>query len=453
MKAAVLALLCVAQFIDVLGVTVAVVALPSIGRDLGASASTAQWVISGYALSFGGLLLLAGRAADRFGRRRMFTVGLLAFAAASLACGLAGSIPVLLVARAAQGAAAAVVVPAALALLSATFAAEPARTRALAIWTAAAAGGGAAGFLVGGLVTGAAGWRWVFLLNVPIALVAALLAPRLLSESRGAQQRLDVRGALLGSAGLASAIGGLTLAAQQGLAAAATLIALLAGVAALAAFAIVEARHEAPLLALAVLRRGAIAGPAALACLLTATTSGAAVLVTAHLQDVLGRSPAATGAAFLPFSVLVAAGSLAGPCLIVRIGRRGAIVVGLALVAAGMLLFTAASPHGGTFAIVGGLAISGAGLGCASVAATAIGMAAAARADQGLVAGILNTATQVGTAAGVAILGGLAAAVTAAASGDHDGALVAGFDAAWYAAAALAAAGAVAVALLGRHAG
>jgi len=387
-----LALLCVAQFIDVLGVTVAVVALPSIARELHAGPATAGWVISAYALSFGGLLLAGGRAADVFGRRRVFTAGLLAFAAASLACGLAGSAPLLVAARAAQGAAAAAIVPAALALLSATFAAGAARTRALAVWTAAAAGGGAAGFFLGGVVTGVAGWRWVFLLNVPIALAAAALAPRLLAESRAERRRLRLRRAV-----------------------------------------------------------GAAAGPATVACVLTATTSGAAVLATTYLQDVLGRSPTATGLAFVPFSLAVAAGSLSGPRIVARLGRRGAIASGLAVVAAAMLVFELASADSGLVALLAGFTVAGAGLGWASVATTEAGMASAAADEQGLVAGLLNTATQLGTAAGVAILGALAAAVTAAHAGGREAGLVAGYHAGWLAAAALAATAAIAVATASRR--
>ncbi len=387
-----LALLCVAQFIDVLGVTVAIVALPSIARDLDAGPSTSGWVISAYALSFGGLLLAGGRLADLLGRRSVFACGLLAFAAASLACGLASSAPMLVAARVVQGGAAAAVVPAALALLSDTFPAGPERTRALAVWTAAAAGGGAAGFFVGGIVTGALGWRWVFLLNVPVALAAAALAPRLLAESRARQRRLRLRRAL-----------------------------------------------------------GASAGPAAIACVLTASTGGAAVLLTAHMQDVLGGTPAATGLAFVPFSVAVAAASLAAPRFAGRLGRSSTIASGLGAIAAGMLVFAIASENGGWVALIAGLAIIGAGLGWASVATTAAGMASAAADKQGLVAGLLNTATQLGTAAGVALLGALAAAVTAAHAGGREPALAAGHHAGWLAAAALAGAGAIAVATRSRR--
>ena len=389
-----LALLCVAQFIDVLGVTVAIVALPSIARALDAEPSTSGWVISAYALSFGGLLLAGGRLADLLGRRRVFVGGLLAFALASLACGLATSAAMLIAARVAQGAAAAAVVPAALALLSDTFPGGAQRTRAVAIWTAAAAGGGASGFFLGGVVTGALGWRWVFLLNVPIALAAAALAPRLLAESRAKRKRVRLRRALAASA-----------------------------------------------------------GPAAVAAVLTATTGGAAVLATAYLQDVLERSPASAGFVFVPFSLAVVAGSVIGPRIVERAGRTATIALGLAAVAAGLLVpAIASSDSAGLGALLAGLAISGAGLGLASVAATSAGMASAAADEQGLVAGLLNTATQLGTAVGVASLGALAAAVTAAAdSGTGDKELVTGYHAGWLAAAALAGAGALVAATLSRR--
>jgi MFS family permease len=382
-----LAVLCVAQFVEVLGVTVAVVALPSIARDLGAGAATVQWAVTAYALTFGGLLLAGGRAADRLGRRRVFVAGVLGFAAASLACGLAASAPALIAARAVQGAAAAVVVPAALSLLTATFGADPAlRTRALAVWTAAAAGGGASGFLLGGVVTGVLGWRWVFLCNVPVALAAAAIAPRVLDEARAGARRTRVVDALR--------------------------------------------------------RRGVVRG-AAVSFTLTATTSSAAVLVTAHLQEVLGRSPAATGLVFVAFSVAAALGSLLGPRLVARIGRDGTITLGLGVVAAGIALLVLSGTDDGVATIAIGLAVSGAGLGWAAVAATETGMAGADDAEQGVAAGVLNTATQLGTAIGVAVIGTLAAWRTGSIGGPRDAALVDGFHLGWLVAAGLAAAAAL----------
>jgi MFS family permease len=445
-----LALVCVAQFIDVLGVTAVVVALPSIGPDLRGGAEALQWVVSVYALCFGGFLLLAGRAADLFGPRRMFVGGLVVFASASAACGLAPSLVVMLGARAVQGTAAAAMVPSALSLLTATFRGGPKATWALGIWTAAAAGGGATGFLVGGLLSASVGWRSVFLLFVPICLLTAALAHQLLAESRGAGvPGLDVAGALLVTLGLGSAIAGLAMAAEHGLASSAAIIAMLAGIALLGAFVFVEARHENAIVPLPVLRRPRIAGSAAVAFTLTATTSGAAILVTSYLQKVRFKTPAITGLVFLPFSALVIAGSLAGPQILRRAGGRATLVLGMLCVAAGLLTYTTAGEEAGIPAVACGLAISGAGLGSASVAATSIGIGSAGRSEQGLVAGILNAATQLGTAAGVAVLGALANAHTEAAvpRGRVARIPVDGFHRGWFAAAAIATGAATLVAL------
>ena len=439
---AVLALLCVAQFVDVLGVTVAVVALPVIAQDLDAAPSTVQWVVGGYALCFGGLLLLCGRVADLFGRRRLFVAGLVAFGAASLACGLAPTAGLLLAARGAQGAAAAAVVPAALALLASAFPAGEHRARALAAWTAAGAGGGAAGFRVGGLVTDALGWRWIFLLLAPIALAGAALAPRLLTEARADEApALDVVGAVLGTAGLGATLAALTLAADRGPADPLTIVVLIAGCALLAAFAREQLRRRTPLVPPAVVRRRGVAGACAVAFALTATTGGAAVLVTGQVQEVLGRSAATAGMVFLPFSLLVVAGSLAGPRIVALVGGRRAAAAGLFAVALGMAFFALAGAAGGLAGLVAGLAVSGAGLGWASVAATGAGMAAAQEGEQGLVAGVLNTATQVGTAFGVAALGGVAAIPAVLEDGHRAG---------WLAALGLAVAAALATALARR---
>jgi MFS family permease len=219
-RGAALALLCVAQFVDVLGVTIVIVALPTIGRDLGLAEQDLQWVASIYALCFGGFLLLAGRAADLYGRRRLFAAGLALLTVASLACGLAGSPMVLVAARAVQGLGAAVAVPAALSLLTTTFPQGPERTRALGIWTAAAAGGGVTGFFLGGVLTGALGWPWVFWVNVPVGVLCLALTPVLLAESRDqtSARRLDVAGAVTGTAGLVLLVYGSTRAEQAGFA-------------------------------------------------------------------------------------------------------------------------------------------------------------------------------------------------------------------------------------------
>jgi EmrB/QacA subfamily drug resistance transporter len=454
--AAVLALLCVAQFVDVLGVTIVVVALPSIQRDLGFSAAGLQWVVSTYALLFGGFLMLSGRAADLYGRRRLFVSGLALFAAASLACGLARSPAWLVVARAVQGLGAALVVPAALSILTTTFSAGGVRNRALGIWTAAAAGGGAAGFLLGGLLTQGLGWRWVFLVNVPVVAAALVLAPALIRESRdpAASARLDLLGAVTVTGGLVALIYGLTRAEETGFGAAGTLAAVVAAAVLLAAFPLVERQVPDPLAPAAVLRSPELIGANLVAFTLTAVTSSAGLLATLYLQQVLDYSPSATGLALLPFSLAVIAGSFAGGWLVGRIAARSTMLAGLLAVTAAMLLVTAISAGGGVGYLVAGVSLAGAGLGCASVAATATGTAAVAADRQGLASGLLNTAAQLGTAIGIAALATVAAARAQALAGPAEpnaAALVAGFRLAYLVAAALSLAGCATALLLVRR--
>jgi EmrB/QacA subfamily drug resistance transporter len=449
-----LALLCVAQFIDVLGVTVVIVALPSIQRELGFAGQDLQWVVSVYALVFGGCLLLAGRAGDAFGPRRLFMLGLGLFGAASFACGLAPSPLSLVISRAAQALGAAMVVPAALALLTTIYPQGPGRDRALAVWTAAAAGGGAAGFVLGGLITASLGWEWVFLINTPIALISLALAPRALPATRSTDTRrsLDAWGAASVTAGLLAVIYGLTAAENAGLASPRTLAPLTLGIALIATFLLLESRVDAPLVPLGIFRRRMLVGANLTALALTGTTGAAAVLATSHLQQVLDRSPTATGFVFLPFSLCVVAGSAVAPALIARLGARRTAVSGLLGVGAAMLLFTRISPGGGIVYLVVGLSLAGASLGGASVAATGVGTAQARPGEQGLIAGLLNTATQLGTAIGIVVLTTIAAARTSAVSGDAlngaTPALVEGFQTAYLAAAGLALAGASAAAAL-----
>jgi EmrB/QacA subfamily drug resistance transporter len=448
-----LALLCVAQFVDVLGVTIVVVALPSIQRDLGFSPAGLQWVVSTYALLFGGFLMLSGRAADLYGRRRLFMTGLAVFAVASLACGLARSAPWLVVARAAQGLGAALVVPAALSILTTSFSAGAARNRALGIWTAAAAGGGAAGFVLGGLLTQGLGWRWVFLVNLPVIVLGLVVTPVLIGESRdpAANARLDLLGAVTVTAGLIALIYGLTRAEDTGFASAGTIAAVAGAAVLLAAFPVVEGRVADPLAPPAVFRSPVLVGSNLVAFTLTAVTSSAGLLATLYLQQVLGYSPSGTGLALLPFSLAVIVGSFAGGRLVGRIAARNTMLAGLLAVTAAMLLVTAISAGGGVAYLVIGLSLAGAGLGCASVAATATGTAAVSADRQGLASGLLNTAAQIGTAIGIAALATLAAARTQAlaVSADPSAAqLVAGFRLAFLVAAALSVAGCLAAFLL-----
>jgi EmrB/QacA subfamily drug resistance transporter len=413
---AALTLLCVAQFVDVLGVTIVIVALPAIGRDLGLAEQELQWVVSIYALCFGGFLLLAGRAADLYGRRRLFAVGLALFTAASLACGLAGSPAMLVGARAMQGLGAAVAVPAALSLLTATFSDGPERARALGVWTAAAAGGGVTGFFLGGVLTGTLGWHWVFLVNVPVGALGLALTPVLLAESRDQTPggRLDVAGAVTGTAGLALLVYGFTRAEQAGFATAGTLGTLAVAAALLAGFWLVEHRVADPIVPPRLLRSRELVGANLVAFTLTAVTSSAGVLGTLYLQQALGYPPTAAGLALLPFSLAAIAGSFTGAWLTATLRARATMALGLVTVAAAMLLLSRIPTQGGLPWLVTGVIIAGWGLTCASVASTAAGTAAVAGDAQGLASGLLNAAAQIGTAVGIAALVTVAAARTSA---------------------------------------
>jgi EmrB/QacA subfamily drug resistance transporter len=442
----VLALLCVAQFVVVLDATIVAIALPAMQADLGLSTTGLGWVVTSYTLVFGGCLLFAGRLADRAGRRRVFVAGLVLFALASLACGLTPTGGALLGARAVQGLGAALVAPAALALLTAARPADPGRARALGWWTAAAAGGGASGWVLGGVLSGLLDWRWVFLVNVPVCAAAAVLALRVLSESRDPHPaRGDAAGAVLATAGLGALVLALTLAGEQGPGASVTLGALATAVVLLTALALAEARAIAPLLNPALLRRPGVASPNGVAAVLTAATTPPMFLCTLHAQDVLGLAPAAAGLLFPPFNLAVVAGSLAGPRVVAVTGERRAMAGGLLAIAAGALALRAIAPGAAALpSLLGGFVLLGAGLGVASVASTAAGTAALDGAHQGLASGLLNTSAQVGTALGLAVVVPLASARTDALGGGPQ-AEVAGYELGFALSAALAGLGAAAV--------
>lgn len=412
-RRAMIALVCVAQFVVVLDATIVAIALPAIQRSLGVATADLQWVVTAYTLTFAGFLVLAGRLADLHGRRRVFMAGLALFAGASLACGLSRAPAPLVAARALQGLGAAAVAPAALATITAVVPDGVERRRALGVWTAAAAGGGASGWLLGGVITQGPGWPWVFLVNVPIGVVALALAPLVVPETRaeGAGRRLDAAGAASLTSGLALVILGLTRAQIDGARSAVALGSLAGGLALLALFARIEARAPDPLLPASLLRADGIAGANLVAAALTASTGPPLLLCVLDLQGVQGRSALETGALFAPFNLAVIAGSLLGPRAVRTAGTRAAMVLGLGGIAAGvvwMLAFGAAAAT--PTALVPAFVVMGVGLGCASVASTTAGTAAAGRAREGVASGLLNTAAQVGAALGVAALLSLAAA-------------------------------------------
>ncbi len=443
--------LCVAQVVIVLDVTIVAIALPAIGADLGLPSTGLAWVMTAYTLVSGGCLLAAGRLADSVGRRRAFVAGLALFGLASLVCGSAPSGPVLLAGRALQGLGAALAAPAALALLTDSRPDGPRRTRALGWWTAAAAGGGASGWALGGLLSGLLGWRWVFLVNVPVCLVAAVLGARILpSGHRTGRVRTDLAGTALSTTGLAALVLALTLVESHGPAAGATLAVAGAAILLLAGFVAVERRAADPLLNRTVLRAPRVLTANAVAAVLTAVTTPPMFLAVLHAQDVLGLSPAAAGLLFPPFNLAVIAGSLAGPRVVAATGDRTAMAGGLAAIAAGALALCAIAPSASALAsTVGGFLLMGAGLGVASVASTAIGTAAFDRDRQGLASGLLTTSAHVGTVLGLAVVVPLTAAHTAGLGGGPR-AEVAGFELGFTVAATVAGLAALEVAGLRR---
>ena len=442
-----LGLLCVAQFVIVLDVTIVATALPEIQAELGFSQAGLQWVISAYTLVFGGFLLLAGRAADLWGRRRLFMVGLAVFSIASLACGLAVSPLSLVIGRIAQGLGAAIVAPSALSSLTATFPEGEGRGRALGVWTAAAAGGGATGWVLGGLLTGGLGWEWVFFVNVPVGVLGVALAPVLISESRddAAPPRLDVAGAVSVTAGLTLLVYGITRVQEAGVTAPVTLVALGSSVMFLVGFVVVESSVRHPLVPLGIFRSRPLLGANLVALVLTAATTPPMLLCILYVQQVLGYPPAAAGLVFPPFNLAVIGGSLLGPRLVTRTGPRVTMACGLLAIAAGALCFLGISRHGGGYLwyLIPGFVLMGSGLGCASVASTASGTSSAGGGMQGLASGLLNSAAQIGTVLGLAILIPLSAARAEALAGTlpAESALVEGFRLAFFGAAGIAACG------------
>jgi len=446
-EVAALVLLCVAQFVDVLDVNAVIVALHSIGQDLGFSQAGLQWVISAYVLFFAGFLLLSGRVADLWGRRRIFVAGLAIFTVASLCCGLSVSPEMLVVSRAIQGLGAATTAPAALSIITTIFAEGRERDRAVATWTAVAAGGGAAGLLLGGFITDVLGWEWIFFVNVPAGVAGIALSHVLLPESRdpAASRRLDLLGAGMVTSGLVLLVLGLTWTEEAGFGSPITLATLGFAAAFFGAFVLVERRAADPLVPLRLFRLRELVGAALVAFALTAAPVG--VLVTLYLQNTLGYSASLAGLAGLPFSLCVIAGSMLGGRISERIGGRVTMSLGLAVVAASALVTTGITAEGGVAYVLASAALSGLGLGCASVASTARGTSAVEEGKRGLASGFMNTSAPVGTALGLAALLTLAATRTVALSDGAESAaeaLVAGYRLAFLVAAGVASLGMVA---------
>ena len=426
-----LALLCTAQFMVVLDVSIVNIALAAVQEDLGFSPENLQWIISGYALTFGGFLMLAGRAADLFGRRRFLRLGLALFTLASFVGGLAQTQAVLIGARVFQGLGAALVSPAALSLLTTLFPEGEERNRALGIWGAVAAAGAAAGLLLGGALTDQLGWEWVFFINVPVGAAAVLFAPSVLAESRdpGAVSRLDIPGAVTITGGLGVLVYALTQAERAGLASPRTLGLLALALGLLTVFVIVERRSIAPLVPLRIFRLRALTGANMVTLMLAAVIGAHGFFTSLYMQQVLGYSPLATGLAFLPLTLVVMVTANLAARVVGRTGPRHLLVIGLSMVGVGMLLLIRL-PVQGTYVrdLLPNFLFVAVGLGVTIVAATVAATSGIPNAEQGVASGLINTSQQLGNALGLAILVSLAAARTAAVpdSGTFD-ALVTGF--------------------------
>jgi EmrB/QacA subfamily drug resistance transporter len=407
----VLVLLCAAQFMVILDITVVNIALPSIQSDLGIALKDLQWVVTAYTLAFGGLLLLGGRAADLLGRRRVFLSGLAVFTVASLGAALAGSTATLLAARVAQGVGAAMLSPAALSLITTTFADGPERRRALAAWAAVASSGGAFGVLAGGVLTEALGWKAIFLINVPVGVAVALAGLRVLPagepESRG---RIDVLGALVATGSLVALIYGLVEAPSAGWGSVQTLSLLGAAAAGLGLFVLVEASVREPLVSLAVFRRRPTVTALALMIAGMGTVLSAFFFSSLYLQEVLGHSALRTGLEFLPGAVLIVVAAHAGGQLTSRLGAKPVLAVGLALGGVGALLLSGVSADGSYLAdILPGLLVLDVGLGLSASGIFITAMSGVGEDEAGLVSGLTTTAHEIGIALVLPVLSTIAA--------------------------------------------
>ena len=449
-----LILLCSAQFIVVLDASIVNVALPSIGKGLDFSEQNLPWIVNAYVIAFGGFLLLGGRAADLLGRRRIFIAGLAMVGIASLAAGFSATQGELIAARAAQGLGAAFVSPAALSIVATLFKDGAERNKALGAWGAVAGSAGAAGVLLGGILTDGLGWEWVLWVNVPVAAIALAFTPGLIPESRSesATRHFDAAGGVSITAGLSLLAYALLDASSSGWGST-KIISLLAGsVALIGIFVAIELRSKAPLVPFRIFRRRTLTGANVAGLLLGASLFSLFYFLSLYMQQVLGYSAIHAGLSYLPFAVTIILAAGLGSQLVTRFGFKPILAIGLALVSLGLVWFTQVSVGGGFLSdILRPSVLGGIGLGFGFTTATIAAVSGVEDREQGLASGLINTSNQIGAALGLAVLSTIATSRTddvLATGSTLPNALTEGFQRAFLGGAVIAALGVVATLVL-----
>lgn len=414
-KWVVLSLLALAQFMVVLDVAIVNVALPSIATDLKFHPDNLQWVVTAYTLTFGGFLLLGGRAADLFGRRKIFLSAVTAFFIASLLCGLAMTEAQLIIARLVQGLAAAIMSPAALSIVLSEFSEGPERNKALGVWAAVASGGAAAGVLLGGILTQYLDWRWNFFVNVPVGIAVVFMGLRLIprhigEESKSQQTKLDLPGAALATSGLMSLVYGLSKAPNDGWGSSTVLGFIALAVVLLAAFIWNESRAAQPLMPLRIFKIRNVLGGNLAFLAIACTLFSMFFFMTLYVQTVLGYSPIKTGVAFLPVTIIIAIVAGIVSNLVSKVGQKPFLVAGPILLAIALFTLSQILKVGGSYwqNVFPGLALFALGMGCTFVSGTLTATSGVPKHFSGLASGILNTSQQVGGAIGLAVLSAIA---------------------------------------------
>jgi EmrB/QacA subfamily drug resistance transporter len=410
-----LILLCSAQFVVVLDASIVNVALPSIGRALDFSQENLPWVVNAYVLTFGGFLLLGGRTADLLGRRRVFMAGLLLVAVASLAAGFAATEGQLIAARAAQGLGAAIISPAALSIVTTTFSDGAERNRALGVWGAVAGSGGAAGVLLGGVLTDGLGWEWVLWVNVPVALIALALTPRLIAESRAESETraFDVAGAVTVTAALSILVYALVDATDAGWGSSQTIGLIALSALLLAAFVAIELRSAKPLVPFSIFRIRTLTGANVVGLLVGASLFSMFFFISLYMQQVLGYSAIHAGLSYLPLALLIMASAGIASQLVTKLGYKPVLAVGMLFIVVGLVWFSQVSVGGGfTTDILGPSLFAAAGLGFAFVTTTIAAVSGVEESEAGLASGLINTSQQIGGALGLAVLSTVATSRT-----------------------------------------